>query len=119
MAQSMFERYGGFATVSKIVMAFYDRALDSDIVGDYFEDVEVRNLIDHQTRFVSQVMGGPDAYSNEALAKIHARLAITSEAFNEMISILQETLEDFELDPRDIGAIMADFKSREPYIVTA
>ena len=64
-------------------------------------------------------MGGPDAYTNEALAKVHARLAITSEAFNEMTAILQETLEDFELDPRDIGAIMADFKSREQYIVTA
>ncbi len=118
MAQSMFERYGGFATVSKIVMAFYDRALDSDIIGDYFEGVDVRSLIDHQTRFISQVMGGPDAYTNEALAKIHARLAITSEAFAEMTAVLQETLEDFELDPHDIGAIMADIKGRQRYIVT-
>ena len=118
MAQSMFERYGGFGTVSKIVMAFYDKALDSDIIGEYFEDVDVKALIDHQTRFISQVMGGPDAYSNEALKKIHARLAINVEAFNEMTAILQDTLEDFELDPRDVGFIIDDIRSRERYIVT-
>ena len=118
MAQSMFERYGGFGTVSKIVMAFYDKALDSDIIGGYFEDVDVKALIDHQTRFISQVMGGPDAYSNEALERIHARLAIDAEAFNEMTAILRDTLEDFELDPRDVGQIVDDIKSRERYIVT-
>lgn len=61
MSQSMFERYGGFAKLSK-VMAFYDRVLDSDVIGDFFEGVDMRRLIDHQTKFISQVMGGPAAY---------------------------------------------------------
>ncbi len=47
MAASMFERYGGFATVSKVVMAFYEKALDSDIIGDFFEDIDMALLIDH------------------------------------------------------------------------
>jgi hypothetical protein len=46
---TMFERYGGFATVSKVVMAFYDKALDSDVIGVYFENVDMPALIDHQT----------------------------------------------------------------------
>jgi hemoglobin len=44
MSKTMFERYGGFANVSKVVMAFYDKALDSDIIGHHFEDVEMRRL---------------------------------------------------------------------------
>jgi hypothetical protein len=46
MARSMFDRYGGFANLSKVVMAFYDKVLDSEIIGDYFEYVDMRRLID-------------------------------------------------------------------------
>jgi len=54
MARTPFEKYGGFATVSKIVMVFYDRVLDSDIMAPFFDDVDMRRLTDHQTKFISQ-----------------------------------------------------------------
>ena len=56
---TMFERYGGFGNVSKIVMAFYDKVLDSDIAGPYFENSDVRSLIDHQTKFIPRSWAGP------------------------------------------------------------
>ena len=62
---TMFERYGGFATVSKVVLTFYDKAIDSDIIGKYFENVDMPALIDHQTKFVSQVMGGPASWKRD------------------------------------------------------
>jgi hemoglobin len=40
-------------------MAFYDRVLNSDVIGAYFDDIDMRQLIDHQTKFISQGMGGP------------------------------------------------------------
>lgn len=55
---TMFDRYGGFTSVSKIVMSFYDKVLDSETVGPYFEDIDMKALIDHQTKFIAQVMGG-------------------------------------------------------------
>lgn len=119
MAQSMFERYGGFAQISKIVMAFYDKALDSDVIGDYFEDVDLKSLIDHQTKFVATVMGGPSSLSNQALARAHANLGITAEEFHEMTRIFSETLEDFDVEQVDIDQIIADFNSRAQYIITA
>ncbi|MCG8354261.1 MAG: group 1 truncated hemoglobin [Kiloniellales bacterium] len=118
MAQTMFERYGGFANVSKIVMAFYDKVLDSDVIGDYFEHVDLRSLVDHQTKFISQVMGGPEAYSNEALQRVHARLGIDAAAFDEMAAVLKETLEDFELEPRDIDHVVGHIRSLAKYIIT-
>ena len=30
MSKTIFERYGGFASVSKVVSAFYDQMLDSE-----------------------------------------------------------------------------------------
>ena len=115
---SMFERYGGFATVSKVVMAFYDKVLDSEIAGPYFGDVDMRALIDHQTKFVAQVMGGPVEYTNEALRDIHARHAIDQKAFDEVCALLKETLEGFGVDPADISEIVADVRSRTAYIVS-
>lgn len=114
---SMFERYGGFATVGKIVMSFYDKALDSDIVGDYFADTDVKTLIDHQTKFVAQVMGGPVNYTNEALRGIHARYGIDRRAFDEVVALLRETLEEFAVAPEDVRLVVADFESRAPFII--
>ena len=113
----MFERYGGFGAVHRVVLSFYDGMLESDIVGPYFDDVDMPLLVDHQTKFISQVMGGPAHYTNEVLAQIHRDLGITQEAFEEMSGILERTLEDFEFKAEDIRAVLAEFKSRQPYIV--
>ena len=117
MARSMFERYGGFATVSKIVMSFYGKVLDSDIIGDYFEDVDMPALMDHQTKFIAQAMGGPAAYSNEMLYRVHKDLDIDNRSFQEMVSVLRETLEEFELERGDIEHILNDVRSRAQYII--
>ena len=119
MAGSMFERYGGFATVNKIIMAFYDKALDSDVIGDFFEDIDMPTQIDHQTKFISNVMGGPASYTNEQLQRVHAHLKINAQEFEEMASLLRQTLQDFELDPADIDQIIDDIRSRSAFIINA
>ena len=119
MKATMFDRYGGFAIVHKVVLAFYDKVLDSDVIGPFFDDVDMRRLADHQTKFISQVMGGPASYTNEVLAQMHRNLAIDQPAFDEMARLLEETLREFDFEPDDVKQIMADIKSRQPYIVTA
>lgn len=116
---SMFERYGGFAAVSKVVMAFYEKVLDSDIAGPYFEDVDMKALIDHQTKFVAQVMGGPAEYNDEVLKNVHAKHKIDKQAFDEVAGIMRETLEDFEFDPADIRDVMNQITSRAVFIISA
>ena len=118
MTQSTFERYGGFATVSKVVLAFYEKVTESDVLADYFESVDMRRLVDHQTQFVSQLMGGPVAYTDDMLRQLHSRLGIHDEAFDEMIELFTETLEDFEFDDDDIDAIVGELSVRRPLIVT-
>lgn len=118
MAKSLFERYGGFAAVSKVVMAFYDKVLDSDVLGVYFEHVDMRRLIDHQTKFMSQVLGGPAVYNDEQLAMLHQPLSITPEAFAEMLRLLRETFIEFGFSAHDVSYVLADLARREPFIVT-
>jgi hemoglobin len=117
MKATMFERYGGFGVVHRVVLSFYDKMLDSDLVASYFDHVDMEALVDHQTKFISQVMGGPASYSNEILEQVHRPLGITQQAFDEMTSLLARTLDEFAFKPEDVRAIMADIKSRQPYIV--
>ncbi|QPC45070.1 group 1 truncated hemoglobin [Kaustia mangrovi] len=116
---TIFERCGGFAKVSRIVMSFYDRVGDSEILAPYFETTDMRVLVDHQTKFVASLMGGPASYGDETLRHVHARLAITHEAFDEMTLLLRETFEDFDMAEADIAAVMGEIERSRPLIVTA
>ena len=118
MKATMFDRYGGFAVVHRVVLSFYDKMLDSDIVGPYFDDVDMPALVDHQTKFISQVMGGPASYSNEVLAQLHRNLDITPQAFEEMARLLESTLEEYDFQPDDVRHVIGEIKSRRSFIVT-
>lgn len=117
MANSLFEKYGGFASVSKVVMSFYDKALDSDVIGPYFDDIDMRRLIDHQTKFIASMMGGPASFSDDMLQRVHARFDIDRSAFAEMAKLLRETLAEYDVQPDDIDAIMAQIDSRAHLVI--
>ncbi len=117
MAQTMFDRYGGFAKISRIVSSFYDKIIESPVTRPYFDGIDMRRLVDHQIKFIASVMGGPASYSNDALERLHARLHVTDEAFLEMAQLLRETLEDFDFEPADIDAVYQDILSRKRWIV--
>jgi hemoglobin len=116
---SLFDRVGGFGTLSKIVLSFYDRVLDDDVLAPYFADVDMRRLIDHQTKFVAFLMGGPASYTDEHLRLAHARLGIDGEAFEQMAEVMRETLEDFRLADRDVDHVIAQIRARRELIVAA
>lgn len=118
MTQTLYERYGGFATVSRLVMAFYDNILDSDILADYFEDVDMRRLIDHQTKFIASLMGGPASYSNEILRNVHKSLNIDHASFDELVVILRKTLTEFNVEADDIETIAEAIEERRFVIVS-
>ena len=93
LPDSIFIRYGGFASVSRVVSDFYGRVSDSKVLTPYFEGIDMARLIDHQTKFIATLMGGPASYSDEHIERVHAHMGITDEAFREAALLLRETLE--------------------------
>jgi hemoglobin len=116
--RTIYERAGGFPTVRKVVSEFYDRVLDADPLVHHFETVDMASLIDHQTRFISFLLGGPASYSDDHLQRVHAHLGITLAEFDEMVQILIETLEDFDFESGDIDVVERQLRARESLIVT-
>lgn len=117
MSRSIFEKYGGFSSVSRVVMSFYDKMLDSPLTNPFFSNTDMRRLIDHQTKFIASLMGGPASYTNEHLERVHAHLGITEPAFFESMSLLRETLEDHDFQEEDIQSVVDEMQSRKNYIV--
>ena len=117
--QTIFQRFGGFPQVSKVISTFYDRLLDTPELAVYFEGTDMRRLIDHQAKFISSVMGGPASYSDEHLRHVHERMGITSAAFDEATLILRECLEDHDMEESDIGEVMTAVQAKRPVIVSA
>ena len=117
MKTSLFERVGGFAQVRLIVSDFYDRILESEQLCHYFENIDVRRLIDHQTKFVSALMGGPVSFSNEHLARAHQHLGISPGEYEEMAEIFRETLEDHDLPQVEVDRLHAHILSLQDHVI--
>jgi hemoglobin len=115
---TLFERLGGFSAVSKIVSDFYDRVLDRDDLAPYFDGVDMRHLVDHQTKFVASVMGGPASYSNEALRQVHARLNIDRAAFDAVKEELRASLVAHGVSPQDVAHVMEEIEARAGYVIS-
>ncbi|EAV41750.1 Bacterial-like globin [Stappia aggregata IAM 12614] len=99
-------------------MTFYDKVLDSEEIGDFFDDVEMTRLIDHQTKFISYLLGGPASYSEERLRRTHAPFDLTNEDFDEIARLLHETLAEHKFDRGDIKSVMREIEARRSTILS-
>jgi hemoglobin len=117
MAKSLFDYYGGFVKVRRIVSDLYDAILDSDSLAQYFDAVDMRSQIDHQTKFIAQLMGGPASYTDEALQRIHTPLHISSRDFDEMVALLKLALEDNGVEPAHVAEVSSQIYRRKHIIV--
>lgn len=119
MSQSLYEKYGGFATVSRIVMRLYDQILDDDELGPFFEESDMPKLIDHQTKFVASLMGGPASFTDAHITGAHRGLDIRHIHFDRLKELVAETLDEFGVEPADGEAILAAIEARRDALVKA
>jgi len=56
----------------------------------------MKKLIDHQTKFVASITGGPASFSDDMLKRVHARYEISRANFDEVVRLLGETLVEFD-----------------------
>jgi hemoglobin len=59
MVGTMLEQCGGYSRVAQMVFVFYDRVLQSPRLRSFFVGVDMRRLIEHQTKLLCSLMEGP------------------------------------------------------------
>lgn len=105
---NLFQKYGGTATVSRIVTDFYREILTRPHLKSYFDGIPLQKLIQHQVRFMSQVMGQiPGTYNGRAMDEAHQRLNISAADFAEVAEILESVLRKAGLEPADLLKVMS------------
>lgn len=117
MAKTLYEKYGGFGQIHQVVMAFYDALLDDDDLGPFFDGVDMKALIDHQTKFISSLLGGPASFSDEHLRHAHASLDISPAQFDHMKTLLAETLSDHGVEDGDVALVLEAVEARRAPVI--
>lgn len=115
---SIFDKYGGIRTLRHVIMDFYDRVLDSEVIGHFFEDTDMARLIDHQMKFFTMVLGGPAQFSDERLAGAHRHMRLTHVEFDEAVTLLKQTLVHAGLQETDQITVLTAIEARRRLLVT-
>ena len=98
-------------------MSFYEMALESDGIGGYFEDIDMPRLIDHQTKFVSSLVGGPASFSDDRIEAVHRHLNISHDDFDEMAELFGEALSMHGMSDDDVQIALAAIEGKRSIIV--
>lgn len=103
----------------RLVTSFYAEVLTSPLLYRYFAGVQMDSLIAKQASFIDTVIRGEPGYSAADLQRMHAHLKIDDQAFDGLLTILDNSLRDYAI-PEETSALVHDaFASFRQDIVNA
>jgi len=135
---TLFDRLGGEAGISNIVVDFTPRALQDPRVNWERKDTKssrtlfhrersvtwratpenVEQLQRHVVQFLSLATGGPAHYDGKEMKSAHADLHITNPEFDAAIGDLKASLDKGQIPNKEQKELLAIVESTRPLIVT-
>ena len=76
-------------------------------------------LIDHQTKFIASLMGGPASFTDAHITGAHRGMNITDQHFDRLKEIVGGTLDEFGVEPADADEVLAGIEARRAALVKA
>lgn len=120
MTESLFDKYGGIASIVPIVNSIYRKVLSIPDLKPYFDGVDMQKLTEHQVNFIAEAMGAPTTfYEGRSLKEAHARLNITEEAFALVATALAESSQESGMEEADISTMLAAVGALKDDVVSA
>ena len=108
MEQTLYEKVGGEASIGKVVDYFYDELVLKDpTVNHFFEDTDMEKQREHQTKFISFALGGPNQYSGQSMAKAHEGMNLQANHFDAIVKHLHDALLHFGVEEREIDQALS------------
>lgn len=115
---TLFDKYGGVATVRELVREFYERLHAKPTLRRYFEGLPKERVIKHQIDLITFAMGKPPPDLDvQRLAESHHRLDITPTAYEDTIGILRQVLLEAHVEGRDIALMLSRLDAHRHRIV--
>lgn len=118
MEQSLYEKIGGASTIGKVVDYFYDElVLKDETVNQFFKETDMDKQREHQTKFISFALGGPNQYSGESMAKAHQGMNLQPEHFGAIVKHLHDALAHYGVEEREIDQALSKVASLRDDII--
>ncbi len=117
----LYDRVGGDKSMEVAVDLFYRKVLVDDLVGHFFEDVDMESQRLKQKSFLSMAFGGPYHYTDGDLRAVHKPLqekfGLTDEHFDRVGAIFKETLEELNISEKELQDMMEIIESTRDSIL--
>ncbi|ADI00413.1 group I truncated hemoglobin [Salisediminibacterium selenitireducens] len=99
---TLYETLGEEAGIRKAVDRFYEKVLSDSTVSHYFTHTDMDKQREHQTKFLSFALGGPDRYGGPSMEKAHEGMNIQEHEFEAIATHLEQTLQELGADQKAI-----------------
>ena len=101
----LYDRIGGDQAMDIAVELFHRKLLEDDLVGRFFDDVDMAGQRLEHKPFLAMAFGGPYQYSGVDLRKLH-EMGLEARHFDRVSAILKETLEELKIGAPEIEDVM-------------
>lgn len=89
---TLYEKLGGQEAIAQVVDTFYELVLADPVVNHFFAHTDMEKQRQHQTKFISYALGGPNQYSGQSMAKAHEGMNLQPVHFEAIVNHLREAL---------------------------
>jgi len=111
----LYDRIGGDKAMDVAVDLFYRKVLEDELVGKFFEDVDMESQRLKQKNFLCMAFGGPYQFSGMDLRKTHGRLVeemdLTDVHFDRVLQLFRDSLVELNLSEKELNSILEILES--------
>ena len=105
----LYHRIGGDKAMDVVVDLFYRKVLEDELVGKFFDDVDMDSQRLKQKNFLCMAFGGPYQFSGMDLRKTHSRLVekmgLTDVHFDRVMELFKDSLEELHISKKELNSM--------------
>lgn len=114
---SIYDDIGGDDAIETVIERMYEHILDDDRLAPYFDESNIQSLINHQSRFIAMVAGGPEYHDN--IPETHAHMNLRDEHFDAVLAYLHTALVENGVDEEYSQQLKSYLQQYRASIVTS
>ncbi|MFC7027134.1 group 1 truncated hemoglobin [Halomicroarcula sp. GCM10025324] len=104
--QTLYERLGEQAGIRAVVDDFYDRLVEDEELGPFFENADMEMLRRTQTDFLCEAAGGPETYDAAPVREAHLHVPFTPAHIERAVELLEASLDEFDVPADDAASVV-------------
>jgi len=117
--RTLYERLGGHDGIRAVVDDFYDRLVDDEAIGPFFQGSDMELLRRTQTDFLCEAAGGPETYDAAPIREAHLHVPFTPEHIQRAVELLEESLDAFDVPEEDADKVVEAVAAYEADLLAA